>query len=77
MWYNLIPFIFVIDSTSIFIKCIWSQYRILFQKGTLRGTRLAMKYLSADNGGKGGAIVNMASMAGNSCLTSVYTVVFH
>ena len=36
----------------------------LFQKGTMRGTRLAMHYLSKENGGTGGTIINMASAAG-------------
>ena len=45
--------------SCIHCKSIWP-----FQKGTMRGTRLAIDYLSKDNGGNGGVIINMASAAG-------------
>ena len=53
------------------IHCIsmWS-----FQKGTMRGTRLAIDYLSKDNGGNGGVIINMASAAGKIYFTSNFPV---
>lgn len=42
----------------------WEQTIDVNVKGTLRGTRLGMHYLSKDNGGNGGVIINMASAAG-------------
>lgn len=42
----------------------WEHVIDVNMKGTLRGMRLAMNYLSIDNGGHGGIIVNMASAAG-------------
>ena len=33
----------------------------------MRGIRLAMNYLSKENGGNGGTIINMASLAGIIC----------
>ncbi|XP_052817508.1 15-hydroxyprostaglandin dehydrogenase [NAD(+)]-like isoform X1 [Mya arenaria] len=42
----------------------WESVIDINLKGTLRGTRLALKYMSKAGGGSGGVIVNMASMAG-------------
>ncbi|KAH3773272.1 15-hydroxyprostaglandin dehydrogenase [NAD(+)]-like [Dreissena polymorpha] len=42
----------------------WEQTVNVNMKGTLRGLRLAMYYLSVEHGGRGGCIVNVASMAG-------------
>ncbi|KAL4234974.1 hypothetical protein ACF0H5_006615 [Mactra antiquata] len=43
---------------------MWEKVVDVNVKGTLRGTRLGMNYLSKDNGGNGGLIVNMSSAGG-------------
>lgn len=43
---------------------MWEKVIDVNMKGTIRGTRLGMHYLSKDNGGNGGIIVNMASAGG-------------
>lgn len=35
-----------------------------FQGGVVRGTYLALEHMKKENGGNGGVIVNVASMAG-------------
>jgi short-subunit dehydrogenase len=35
-----------------------------FQKGVVRGTQLALDYMGKHKGGKGGAVVNIASVSG-------------
>lgn len=42
----------------------WERCIDINMKGTMRGIRLAMNYLSKENGGNGGTIINMASLAG-------------
>lgn len=42
----------------------WERCIDINMKGTMRGMRLAMNYLSKENGGNGGTIINMASLAG-------------
>ena len=42
-------------------QCIMS---LSTQTGVIRGTNLALKYMAVTEGGKGGVIVNVASMAG-------------
>jgi 15-hydroxyprostaglandin dehydrogenase (NAD) len=36
----------------------------LLQKAVVRGTLLGLQYMGKDEGGKGGVVVNMASLAG-------------
>jgi len=36
----------------------------LFQNAVVRGTLLGLQYMGKDKGGKGGVVVNMASIAG-------------
>jgi 15-hydroxyprostaglandin dehydrogenase (NAD) len=44
------------------------------QGGVVRGTQLALQYMGKHNGGKGGAVLNVASVAGLGSITasSVY-----
>lgn len=44
------------------LKILFSFF--LFQKGSTNGILLALKYMSKDTNGKGGVIVNTASVAG-------------
>lgn len=49
------------------MQVLFSNERVImlwFQKGVVRGTELALKYMGKDRGGKGGAVVNVASVAG-------------
>ena len=42
---------------------------VLSQNAVIEGTYLAMEYMSTRNGGKGGTVINVASMGGQSILS--------
>lgn len=46
-----------------------SQCHVLSQNAVIEGTYLAMEYMSTRNGGKGGTVINVASMGGQSILS--------
>ncbi|XP_067004659.1 15-hydroxyprostaglandin dehydrogenase [NAD(+)] [Anabrus simplex] len=53
----------VVNSAGIFDDIDWEPALEVNLKGVIRGTLLALKYMGKDNGGEGGIIINIASLA--------------
>jgi len=49
---------------SIFASAECLAVHVVFQGGVVRGTYLALEHMKKENGGNGGVIINIASMAG-------------
>lgn len=54
----------VVNNAGIANEAMWDKMVDINLKGVIRGTLLAMDAMKTVNGGKGGVIVNVASMAG-------------
>ncbi|XP_021928550.1 15-hydroxyprostaglandin dehydrogenase [NAD(+)]-like [Zootermopsis nevadensis] len=54
----------VVNNAGIIDDDHWETEVEINAKGVVRGTELALKYMGKDRGGKGGAVVNVASVAG-------------
>ncbi|GFG28799.1 hypothetical protein Cfor_02099, partial [Coptotermes formosanus] len=53
----------VINNAAVIGEDKW-ETEIEVNEGVVRGTRLALDYMGKHKGGKGGAVVNIASIAG-------------
>ncbi|GLV39842.1 Photoreceptor dehydrogenase [Carabus blaptoides fortunei] len=69
----------VINNAGIFKDSNWSKMIDINLKGVIYGTKLGMNCMSKDAGGKGGAIVNVASVLGLAPLggAPAYTATKH
>lgn len=54
----------VVNNAGIVHEVQWEKCIDINLNGTIRGTQLGLEYLRRDNGGNGGVILNMASLAG-------------
>uniref|UniRef100_A0A8B8DW40 15-hydroxyprostaglandin dehydrogenase [NAD(+)] n=1 Tax=Crassostrea virginica TaxID=6565 RepID=A0A8B8DW40_CRAVI len=54
----------VVNNAGIVHEVQWEKCIDINLNGTIRGTQLGLEYLRKDNGGNGGVILNMASLAG-------------
>ncbi|XP_069687834.1 15-hydroxyprostaglandin dehydrogenase [NAD(+)]-like isoform X2 [Periplaneta americana] len=54
----------VINNAGIIDDAHWERELDINVRGVVRGTQLAMDYMGKDKGGKGGTVVNIASVAG-------------
>ncbi|KAJ4428039.1 hypothetical protein ANN_24053, partial [Periplaneta americana] len=54
----------VINNAGIIDDEHWEKELDVNVRGVVRGTKLAMEYMGKDKGGKGGTVVNIASVAG-------------
>ena len=57
-----------IKVTLCIVECTY-----VMQHAVIEGTYLALEYMSTNNGGKGGTVINVSSMAGQSSMATLHS----